>query len=127
MGSLAMLGFGGSSPPLSTKTLNKQYKDMENKETINENSFLGEVRTFAESMNKEVKKYADDKSRHRALVLLATDAEDGETIEFCVRACGNTKDILILLNELISDYVLPHQRMILDILEGCYERRVMRK
>lgn len=96
---------------------------MENKETINENSFLEQVKAFAQSISDDITKYQCDENKHRALVVLASDAEDDEYVKSYIKTYGNTKDILILLNKLISFSSLPHQKMILDILKKCYKQR----
>lgn len=117
-----MLGFGGSTPPLSTKTLNKQYKGMENKETINENSFLARVKAFAQLISDDVTKHQYDENKHRALVVLASDAEDESTKSHLV-ACGDPEYIIRLLNKLISSYPLSSQKALIDLLRSCYEQR----
>ena len=123
MDSLAMLGFGGSSPPLSTKTLNKQYKDMENKETINENSFLEQVEAFARPIGDDITKHLYDKNKHRALIVLASDAEDDKSFKAFTTGCGNERDICKLLDILASTFPLSLQKTIIDLLQSCYKQR----
>lgn len=96
---------------------------MENKETINENSFLARVKVSAESAIKEVERYKHDKDRHRALVVLASDAEDDKSTKAHLVTCGDTGDIIILLNKLISSYPLSSQKALIDLLQSCYEQR----
>ena len=53
--------------------------------------------------------------------------EDDEYVKSYIKTYGNTEDILMLLNKLISFYPLPHQKMILDILKKCYKTRKKEK
>lgn len=96
---------------------------MENKETINEDSFLGKVKAFAESMSEEVEKYRSDEDRHRALIVLAADAEDDESVKSYVGAHGDIGDTIVLLDRLISSCPLHCQDAIIDLLQSRCEQR----
>lgn len=97
---------------------------MENKETINENSFLERVKAFAQPISDDLLSInaMKDENKHRALVVLASDAEDESTKAHLV-ACGDPEYIIRLLNKLISSYPLSYQKALIDLLQSCYEQR----
>lgn len=100
-----------------------QYNDMENKETINQTSFLEKISASIRPILKECNKYKDDEKRHCAMIVLASDLNDNGSIGMINKSYAHIMDVLMLLDYFISSQSVYYQKIILNGLKKLYDSR----